>query len=119
MTRDQWETYLRRLSHRTDLTTEDFDAILMGAGLLFDDSWMGDDLPYDGTDADLLARFPTAMSFAGMVHIHRLAQDDVGAQRELALFAKAIADAQMRHSIETTEPVMTRPYYPEEPANAD
>mgnify|MGYP000273373831 CR=1 FL=1 len=108
MTLTEWTDTMTRYMHRSDLSG-DLTQALDFAQQQFDDAWLGA-LPYDGTQDDLLDLAGNAMTHAGLMWLHDLAQDNEQLAKERNLFSVAVKGLMRRVSYTNTPfAVMTTP----------
>ncbi len=93
-----WE----RFSHRADVTADlDVVAVLAGERIRSRLMIWGDPFPDQAAIDDSKAMAPQLWISAGLIELHRLAQDDNGMSREATVFEGAAQDFMMRRSLDT------------------
>ena len=103
--KDQWVRYM----HRKDIVADLDEIYGYAAQLVYERLFSFSDVSID----DITANSPRPMLHAGLIYLHELAQDDNGVMREMDRFESAIQDYAIRTSVNNTDPMMSRPYYPE------
>lgn len=109
MTRDELRAAWARFAHRADLES-DLDTIEALAKERIRDRMLGYTRPFED-DEDVAESMVIAAGMwlaAGMLEIHRLAQDEAGLAREASFFEGAAANFIMRRSLDEGQKLAIR-----------